>query len=174
MKIMKKVLAADESTSLCPSWIATVVFYGRKPSYSFGERVPTGKGEWILWLDAEPGEIVCIGRNKLVHPSIARPEFYVVDEQGDLQYIGCQDDAYEFWGQQREPAPAPVEKDYTVLLLYPNPYVEETYLAHVTAASVAAAQQLAKEEGYRADVSADDFAVLAVFEGHLDDLKEDD
>lgn len=78
-------------------------------------------------------------------------------------------------------------KLYTVLLLYPDyvasNYGEETYLAHVTADTVPAAQEAAQREVYTAHFpnpdddtpggnSWQDFAVLAVFEGHINDLKE--
>ena len=69
---------------------------------------------------------------------------------------------------------------YTVLLLYPD-YVQdggegaETYLAYVEAADAPTAQFLAQNLARLANAetieSIDDFRVLAVFEGHLNDRK---
>lgn len=72
---------------------------------------------------------------------------------------------------------------FTVLLLYPDSiaanYGEETYLAHVDAATAAEAQAEAQREAWEAsagedeDYAGDSFFVLAVFRGHLLDLKVD-
>lgn len=77
-------------------------------------------------------------------------------------------------------------KNYTVLVLRPDyladPYGEDTYMAHVAAEEVSEAQHLACKEANLVDTpvlssdhdpdSAGDYFVLAVFEGHLADLKE--
>lgn len=77
---------------------------------------------------------------------------------------------------------------YTVLLLRPDyiadPYGQDTYLAHVEALSVVSAQEMAQREAYQTDGFFDDvdhdpvstcadYSVLAVFEGHLNDVKEE-
>lgn len=68
-------------------------------------------------------------------------------------------------------------KDYSVLLLYPDylaaSYGQETYLAHVTAPSAFEATELAKEQVTEdnEDGDPDDFFVLLVCEGHIEDLK---
>lgn len=79
-------------------------------------------------------------------------------------------------------------KPYTVLLLRPEHIAfggsePDTYLAHVTAASVTEAILAAQEEAYAADTEGEDeededefydrsqdYARIAVFEGHLRDL----
>ena len=75
-------------------------------------------------------------------------------------------------------------KKYTVLLLRPDYIADEfgmdTYLAHVEAASVGAAQAQAQVEARDSDQELDDddddwndptdYHVQCVFEGHLDDL----
>ena len=74
-------------------------------------------------------------------------------------------------------------KPYTVLLLRPEHIAfggsePDTYLAHVTAASVSEAVLAAQEEAYAADWEdedefydrSQDYARIAVFEGHLQDL----
>lgn len=78
---------------------------------------------------------------------------------------------------------------YTVLLQRPDyiadDYGQDTYLAHVLAIDVLTAQETAQQEAYSGDFpgsdaeerdpcsSCADYFVLAVFEGHLNDLKED-
>jgi len=75
-------------------------------------------------------------------------------------------------------------KDYTVLLLYPeylaDEYGEETYLAHVsvndTTEAIYAARLEAAFEFTTTDeddefTNPDDFFVLLVCEGHIEDLK---
>jgi len=67
-------------------------------------------------------------------------------------------------------------KKYTVLLLYPD-YANEngdgSFLAHVEANSVLEAQAEGQQTAARSGVAdPKDFSVLAVFEGHLNDLKE--
>ena len=72
---------------------------------------------------------------------------------------------------------------FTVLLLYPDTiasnYGEETYLACVDAATAAEAQVEAQREAWEATAGADEdydgdsFFVLAVFKGHLLNLKVD-
>lgn len=68
---------------------------------------------------------------------------------------------------------------YTVLLLRPDyladAFGQDTYLAHVSGPSVEAAQHAARIEVSEADSNEDfeDYHVLAVFEGHLEDLKTD-
>lgn len=79
-------------------------------------------------------------------------------------------------------------KKYTVLLLRPDyiadDYGQDTYLAHVEAIDVLTAQETAQREAYQSDVPPDDdgydesayrpdYFVLAVFEGHLNDMKEE-
>ncbi len=80
-------------------------------------------------------------------------------------------------------------KRYTVLLLRPDyiadDYGQDTYLAHVEAFDVLTAQETAQREAYQTDGFFDgddehdpvsacaDYLVLAVFEGHLNDMKED-
>lgn len=80
-------------------------------------------------------------------------------------------------------------KKYTVLLLRPDyiadDYGQDTYLAHVWAIDVLTAQETAQQEAYRCDFpvsdaeehdsisSCADYFVLAVFEGHLNDMKEE-
>ena len=77
-------------------------------------------------------------------------------------------------------------KKYTVLLRpdwIADPYGQDTYLAHVEARDVQEAQETAQREAYQTNNSpsddsydldeAADYFVLAVFEGHLNDLKED-
>lgn len=61
---------------------------------------------------------------------------------------------------------------YTVLLLYPQEYTE-TYLAHVEATGVQKAIVLARNEAAEQteEYLGSDFDVLAVFDGHLEDLK---
>ena len=73
-------------------------------------------------------------------------------------------------------------KKYTVLVLRPDyiasEYGKDTYLAHVEAASVGAAQAQAQVEARDSDQEPDDddwndptdYHVQCVFEGHLDDL----
>lgn len=71
-------------------------------------------------------------------------------------------------------------KPYTVLLLYPDylavDFGSDTYLAHVLAPTVEDAQRIAQVgavEALQTDPDwASDFFVLAVFEGHLEDIKE--
>lgn len=76
---------------------------------------------------------------------------------------------------------------YTVLLLRPeymaDNFGQDTYLAHVEALDVLSAQELAQWEANLADTppntgdhdpgEAADYHVLAVFKGHLDDMKEE-
>lgn len=80
-------------------------------------------------------------------------------------------------------------KKYTVLVLRPDytasDYGQDTFLAHVEAIDVLTAQETAQEEAYRGDFpgidmdehdpvsSSADYFVLAVFEGHLNDVKEE-
>jgi hypothetical protein len=66
-------------------------------------------------------------------------------------------------------------KPYSVLLLYPdyaNENGNDTYLAHVETADATdafeAAQQQACEQND--DIPSDDFALLAIFDGHLENL----
>lgn len=71
-------------------------------------------------------------------------------------------------------------KPYTVLLLYPDymtaDYGQETFLAHVAAPTVKDAQYAAQMDAISMNTmdsdKAEDFSVLAVFEGHLNDIKE--
>ncbi len=66
---------------------------------------------------------------------------------------------------------------YTILLLRPDyladAFGQDTYLTHVSEPSVEAAQHAARVEVSEADSNEDfeDYHVLAVFEGHLEDLK---
>jgi hypothetical protein len=69
--------------------------------------------------------------------------------------------------------------DWTVLLLFPDyigDYGQETYLAHVRAGSAAAAQRIAQVQAHDASQphckDHNDFAVLAVYEGRLEDMKQ--
>lgn len=72
-------------------------------------------------------------------------------------------------------------KPYTVLMLYPDylasQYGEETYLAHVSATDPTLAIKQAQGEAFSeneldpGDSDPADFATLAVFPGHLEDLK---
>lgn len=65
---------------------------------------------------------------------------------------------------------------FTVLLHYPDYLSDgnhETYLAHVIAATSGAAVEFAYDDAFAANpeaVDPYDFTVLAVFEGHLEDL----
>lgn len=75
-------------------------------------------------------------------------------------------------------------KKYTVLLKRPD-YIadeEDTYLDHVEADNVPEAQKLAQMNAFEEDVAqedrqdynddvTDDYRVLAVFVGHINDLK---
>lgn len=77
-----------------------------------------------------------------------------------------------------------MNKKYTVLLLYPdymgsdNPRGFETFLAHVLADNPAAAVFAGRKQAAGANnddhgddfADPDDFAILAVFKGHLTDL----
>lgn len=84
---------------------------------------------------------------------------------------------------------------YTVLVQRPDwiadPYGLDTYLAHVEAQGVFEAQQMARDQAWDADnVDATedeaevdeskrydevrDYAVLAVFEGHLNDVSQEE
>lgn len=72
-------------------------------------------------------------------------------------------------------------KPYTVLILRPG-YVaescgEDIYLAHVKAIDVHEAKKVAQKETLAVDIAGatehcdyDDYLVIAVFEGHLEDL----
>lgn len=72
---------------------------------------------------------------------------------------------------------------YTVLLLRPdyvaNTFGQDTYMTHIEAENIAAAQIAAQEEAVFADraddydnIHPDDYAVLMVVEGHHLDKKE--
>lgn len=66
---------------------------------------------------------------------------------------------------------------YTVLLLYPNYWGEaEIYFAHVNATTVQSAVRKALTEAAAAcsnhELKKADFTLLAVFAGHINDLKE--
>ena len=66
-------------------------------------------------------------------------------------------------------------KPYSVLLLYPdyaNENGNDTYFAHVETANATDAVEAALQEAYEQndEISADDFALLAVFDGHLENL----
>lgn len=76
-------------------------------------------------------------------------------------------------------------KKFTVLLMRPeytaDNYGEDTYMTHVVAESVAAAQKLAQKEAFGADDCEEeegysdnhiDYSVLMVIEGHHNDIKE--
>jgi hypothetical protein len=70
-------------------------------------------------------------------------------------------------------------KDYTVLLLRPDYMADEfgkdTYMAYVSAKSVAEAQEAAQHEAYKADDCCggwEDYAVLLVIAGNHRDIKE--
>lgn len=66
-------------------------------------------------------------------------------------------------------------KPYSVLLLYPN-YANEngndTYFTHVETANAADAVEATRQEASKQtdDCPAADFALLAVFDGHLENL----
>lgn len=67
-------------------------------------------------------------------------------------------------------------KQYSVLVLYPE-YISnngETYLAHVSANSVKEAQAKAQQEAASAndDDWVDEYFVVLVTEGFIDDIKE--
>lgn len=74
-------------------------------------------------------------------------------------------------------------KPYTVLLLYPDyrtqDYGRETYLAWVDATDPNEAVRLAQEEAFTVNEGepghedAEDFYPLAVFEGHLSNVRPD-
>lgn len=81
---------------------------------------------------------------------------------------------------------ADAEKKFTVLLLKPDTiadnFGQDTVQLHVTASDVALAQVRAREAASdldqepgetREDVPPEDYHVLAVFEGHLEDIKTD-
>lgn len=78
----------------------------------------------------------------------------------------------------------PQKRKFTIILNRPdylaNDFGTDTYLAHVEAHSTAMAQEMAqlqasnadcKSDAEREDANPEDYAVLAVFEGHLEDLK---
>lgn len=76
------------------------------------------------------------------------------------------------------------KRKFTVLVLRPDyiadTFGQDTFLAHVEATAVPAAQELAQvqaahqdcsDEASRADANPEDYHILAVFDGHLSDLK---
>ena len=69
-------------------------------------------------------------------------------------------------------------KPYTALVLRPDymatNYGQDTFLAHVEAASPAQAQRIARREAAAADrseVSSEDYYILLLIEGHHDDRR---
>lgn len=76
------------------------------------------------------------------------------------------------------------KRQFTVLVLRPDylaaEFGKDTYLAHVEAYNIDMAQEMAQLKASNADCNSDadredacpgDYAIMAVFEGHLEDLK---
>jgi len=158
-------------------WIARVDFsQSKEGSYEFGIFYPdsfVNSNEGILSIDAEEGDIIAI------RAPVGQAFYQIVGE--NLVPLEDKEHAYEVWREQHGlPAPRKIENAYTILLCYPD-YINDggskTYLAHVSATSVVSAQILGQRaaQGDCEQIVDDsnDFCVLAVFEGHLENVRED-
>lgn len=114
---------------------------------------------------------------------VARQEYTLLDTYASRPY--CGDCESEGWPEDvTVPDDAIIEQPYTVLLLRPDyvadNYGQDTYQAHVTAANVEEAITKGQEQAVEADlapgcipveVNPEDYFVLSVHTGHLQDLK---
>lgn len=98
-----------------------------------------------------------------------------------FQVTPMPDDLYEIDVKQDRARDAfPKMNEYTVLVLRPDyasqNYGQDTFLSHVTAPTVAAAQRLARIEACNADGNdaPEDYHIQLVVEGHHHDIQVDD
>ena len=72
-------------------WIAVVKFDNAKGEFKFGEWAGQHGYEGILILDAEAGSIVARGQKDFRKPRNSAPDFYIITDTGELQYISKKD-----------------------------------------------------------------------------------
>lgn len=88
-------------------WIARVNFTTPKGDFIWGDWVGDhyNGGEGVLSIDANPGDIIATGQKDNRQPKNSAPEFYVVNQVGDLESIGDKGDAYKHYLEHKSTTP---------------------------------------------------------------------
>lgn len=75
-------------------WIAKVDFIDGKPVYHFGNWVGQNGYEGLLEIDAEINDVIATGQKDFRKPSNSAPDFYFVNENGELEKFLLKKSAY--------------------------------------------------------------------------------